>query len=314
MYDATVNPKTGLTAKLLFFPGSGNFQQLAPTIDAMSVDEQKDELTLVGFFGSVKGDVYMNDAPLTIKDWTIGRITCDLPRSGAGSSGDVNVRAGTPRQLSNTVQLTEWNGTITCTLDGKGSLKQEWVFAVRFRADVHDSRLQPHADPIPRLSGFTHNLTTNGSHTCSGIYAAPDGSYRETWSGSGSVPTFIRPPVGTPPGPVTGVALSGSFDPDRKWSLQIDATVLNGNQVRRVTYDSQGNVTSDTTTDEHAVWISVGDMIGSPYLATASTGFSIPGGAVRNQINADESMEITWSTMPAKNPPTANAARKVDRR
>ncbi len=107
-YDSTLNPKTGITAKLDMLANNGNFGLLAPSIVGLRVNEQKGELTVFGTFGEPKGDVTINDAAMTVKNWTATEVTCALDREGPNASGDVMVAAGLPRQRSNPVQLTEW--------------------------------------------------------------------------------------------------------------------------------------------------------------------------------------------------------------
>ncbi|MCE9558058.1 MAG: hypothetical protein K8R88_03835, partial [Armatimonadetes bacterium] len=199
MYDETINPKTNLTAKLQMLTLNLAFGQLAPSIEVLTVDEQKDELTISGVFGDVKGDVLMNNHPMTIKTWTANQIVCTLPRTGNDASGDVQVIAALPRQFSNILQLTEWNGNLTCTFDGSGSLRQVMEFAVHFRADVHDRRIQPHEAPFRIGSNYLQALDTTGTYTTSGTYTSPDGLVTETWMGSGPIPSYIRPPEGTSP-------------------------------------------------------------------------------------------------------------------
>jgi len=308
-YDTTVNPHTGRAAKLMPLLLNGQFAQLAPSIESLEVDEQSDELIVFGLFGDPRGDVFMNDSPLTIKSWTTNEIRCVLPRSGALASGDVYVLAGAPRQKSNIVQLTEWKGTVTCTFQAKGTLKMVWTFNVHFRADVHDRRIAPHEAPVMPGASYLQALDTSGTYVFSGVYVDPTHTNREEWSGAGSVPSFVKPPAGTSPPPVTNVIVQGAFDSSRHWSMSVDATAVKGNRVHRVTYDASGKVTSDTTEVQDAAWLSLGDMNGNLNLATASTGYDIPGGTATQAVNTEESLTLKWSAMPAKNPPDAVSAR-----
>ena len=47
-------------------------------------------------------------------------------------------------------------------------------------------------------------------------------------------------------------------------------------------------------------------MNGNPNLAVASKSYDVPGGTVTNNLNAEESMTLTWTAMAAKRPPDTN--------
>jgi hypothetical protein len=318
-FDTTLPPPEepggpGVYGKLMFLTINGKFQQLAPSIEGLTVDEQKDELTINGSFGEAKGTAFMGTTALTVKAWDANKIVCTLPRSGAGSSGDVTVQTPNPLLSSNTVQLTEWNGTVTCTFEGKGSIRQVMQFNVHFRADVHDRRIQPHGTPFMSGAGFLQALDTHGTFETSGNYISPDGLIFEEWSGSGAIPSFIKPPDGTSPPEVTNVVVQGSFDEDRKWSLAVRAVAKSGNRVHTIIKDTQGKIVSDKTEDHDAVWLSVGDMNGNINLVTAGPDYSVPGGTKTLAVGTDESLTLEWSSMTAINPPKADSARSVKRR
>ncbi len=308
-YAQSRNPKTGLIADLLPFTLGGGFVQLAPSIETVTVDEQKDELTVSGTFGEPKGDVYINDNPLTIKSWSFSQIVCAIPRTGANTSGDVTVRAGTPRQLSNTVQLTEWNGTVRCTQEGKGSLRLVMNFNLHFRADVHDRRVAPHQTPFRLGSNYLNALDSSGNFTTSGTYVTPDLTYSESWAGSGTIPPYVKPADATA---VSNFVIQGSFDKDRKWSMAVSALAKNGNHVRIITRDTPGGpITSDKTETQDIGWLSLGDLNGGLSLLTAGPDFSITAGSVTKTIDSDQSMTLEWSAMAAVHPPSSTAARSV---
>lgn len=306
-YGESFNPNTGETATLEFLSLNFAFQQLAPSIENLSVDEQKEELVVNGTFGSDKGIVKLGSVELDIKSWTPNQITCALPQT---ASGDVQVQVY-GAQSSNVVRLTEWNGTVKCTFETKGTLMMVMNFKLHFRADMHEERIQPHETPFRLGSNYLNALDTSGTFAVSGSYTSPDGLTHEDWSGSGEIPAFIRPPDGTSPPEVTSVVIQGSFDKDRKWSMAIRAVAKKGNRIHTVIRDTQGKVVSDKTEDTDVPWLSLDDLNGNLTLATASTGFDIPGGAKTHVINADESLTLEWSAMAAKNPPAADAARSA---
>lgn len=306
MLDTTFSARKGATAKLMPLTLGGQFAQLAPSIESLAVDEQNDELIVNGYFGDLQGDVWMNGSPMTVKTWTSTQIHCALMRSGADASGDVQVIAANPRQSSNVVQLTEWSGALTATYKGKGSLQMLWTFNVHFRADVHDRRLAPHEAPVMPLADWIDALDTDGSFSFSGNYVDPGGAYREEWSGSGSLPSYVTLPPGTPGSPTTSVVVQGSFDSNHNWSMSANATAVSALMDHVITYGSGGVVTSDTTQAQNAGWLSVGDMNGNPDVAVASKSYDVPGGMVTNNLTADGSMTLTWTAMAAKRPPDTN--------
>jgi len=304
--DTTFSARKGVTAKLMPLTLGGQFAQLAPSIESLTVDEQNDELIVNGYFGDPQGDVWMNGSPMTIKTWTSTQIHCALMRSGSDASGDVQVIAANPRQSSNVVQLTEWSGSLTATYKGKGSLQMLWTFNVHFRADVHDRRLAPHQAPVMPLADWIDALDTNGSFSFSGSYVDPAGAYREEWSGSGSLPSYVTPPPGTSGSPTTSVVVQGSFDSNHNWSMSANATALSALMDHVITYGPGSVVTSDTTEAKNAGWLSVGDMNGNPNVAVASKSYDVPGGTVTNNLNGEGSTTLTWTAMAAKRPPDTN--------
>jgi hypothetical protein len=270
----------------------------------LSVDEQKDELTISGSFGDTQGTVEINSTTLTVKSWTNSRIVCDLPRTGDNASGDVSVIAGFPMQHSNAVPLTEWKGTVTCTQKSKGSLQSIMKFNLHFRTDVQDHRLAPHQLPVLFAANYANALDSSGTFETSGTYQTPDMSYTESWSGSGNVPPYISP---TDPASVSNFAIQGTIDKDRNWSMAITALAKNGNHVHVVTN------TSDTTVTSDIGWTSSGDLNGGLYLARLGTDFVVPAGSVTRQIDAEQSLTLAWTTMAPNHAPASDTPRSASR-
>jgi len=305
MMDTTSFVENGqaVQAKMIPLALQGTFTQLAPSIESLQVDEQNNELIINGYFGDAKGDVTINGNPMTIKSWTPGEIHCEIARSGADASGDVAVFASAPRQRSNTVQLSEWSGTVTATYFGKGSLKMVWSFNVHLRGDVHERRSEPHETPLMPGANMVNVLDSNGSYARSGLYVDPDGSYRDEWSGSGALSSFTAPPTGSGGSPASGVVVQGGFDSQRNWSMTVNANALDALTVHRITYGLGGVVTSDTTEQENAGWLSLNDMNGGLRLAVASIGYDVPGGTVSHDLSPEEHLTLTWTAMQARHPP-----------
>jgi hypothetical protein len=314
-YDASRNPKTGRTAKLDLLAFADNFMQLAPSIQYLAADEQKDELIIGGYFGDDKGEVYINDSPMIVKSWNSTSIVCALPRTGPNAAGDVKVHAAAPRQFSNTVQLTEWRGTADYILDELGSLQMKMHFDLHFRGDVHDWRLRPGEQPVN--PGFVHlwAMDSSGTYEFSGNYTTPDGLYTEDWSGSGIMKPFKLPEGGTPP-PESTFNIQGSIDRGR-WLMTVVAVAYKGNHTHKVQRASDGGIISDVRDDENGGGIQPFDGLGTSFDATADSNFNISGGERTIQVpskfggNDKATLTIKWSAFPAHSPPDPQAARSV---
>jgi hypothetical protein len=146
--NLTFDPQTG--AHLIPFPApGGNSILLDPSIKELLVNEWDEKLILKGYFGSTVGKVTVGSRELGGCTWKHDEIVCSLPRTGAGSSGDVFVEVegglGRPRK-SNIHQLTEWNIPLKYSWEpyaGVEGLKIEGTGKLRFRADVGSYRLKP---------------------------------------------------------------------------------------------------------------------------------------------------------------------------
>ena len=187
-----IDPDTGAAFLALPKPGSTTVQFLAPSIHHVETDEYRDELRLYGRFGSTRGEVFIDATPRTIKDWTPERIVVDLPQSGAGSCGPVQVLA---RGLkSNVRQLTEWTMELDYTyimMEAQG-LKVAGLGRIRLRADVGATREAPGEEPTKPVR---HTIATRESNlplVASGSF--PAGPCSVVWSGSAVYPAI--PPAG----------------------------------------------------------------------------------------------------------------------
>ena len=183
-----IDPDTGATFLALPKPGSTTVQFLAPSIHHVETDEYRDELRLIGRFGSTRGEVTIDATPRTVKDWTPERIVVDLPPTGAGSCGPVQVLV---RGLkSNVRQLTEWTMELdyTYTLLEAHGLKVAGLGRIRLRADVGATREAPGEEPAQPVR---HTIATRESNlplVASG--SLPAGPCTIVWSGSAVYPAI----------------------------------------------------------------------------------------------------------------------------
>ncbi|MFZ1683568.1 MAG: hypothetical protein WAU88_05485 [Candidatus Zixiibacteriota bacterium] len=185
------------TSTFRYHPGASNFGLLAPTISFMAVEEPSDVLIVNGVFGADPGPdgrVRVNGTNLTVQNWTVNEIRCDLPRFGAGSEGPVTVEVaadfgglGTLTfRKSNEVNLSSWRipfhydhieGDQTITVD----------MELHVRADIHSHREAPHEAPIePDAVPFDHALDSEGSFAIGG--SGQLACYTQSWAGSGILP------------------------------------------------------------------------------------------------------------------------------
>jgi len=124
---------------------------LMPSIAYLEVREDSDELFIYGLFGSVEGEVTINDVPTPVTHWTRDTVAVKLPAKGPGSAGDVIVTVY--KHESNAVPLTEWRGEIRYDFVSQlpaPDLLTEVVIQSHFRADVHPYREEPGKPPEER--------------------------------------------------------------------------------------------------------------------------------------------------------------------
>jgi hypothetical protein len=175
------DPNTSAVFQALPSPGSTHKQLLAPSIHHVDVNEYLDELRLVGRFGSQAGEVTIGGRKQRIKQWEPERIVVDLPRTGDGSRGAVQVLVHGVK--SNLRQLTEWTIPMNYTyaimehvglvVDGPGT--------VRLRADVGGSRDAPGEAPV-QTTRYAYD-TRDSQFTLSGRGALPTPKCTLLWTG-----------------------------------------------------------------------------------------------------------------------------------
>lgn len=138
-----VDPHERSVFEALPNPAAATPVQLAPSIRHVEVDEYLDELRLVGRFGTLPGEVSVGGSKRTIKRWEPGRVVVDLPRTGAGATGEVQVVVRGVK--SNLRRITEWTIPLdyTYTVMEAMGLKIAGIGRIRLRADVGGTRDAP---------------------------------------------------------------------------------------------------------------------------------------------------------------------------
>jgi hypothetical protein len=179
---------------------------LAPSIGFMTMDETKSELTINGIFGETTGSVEVGGEinsssgiqvlsggkDVTVKEWGNDKVVVELPLSGTGSGGNVQVAAG--QHISNVAQLTEWKVPFTFTLMSNPSLLQTQDFKVHLRADIRKWRPVIHKEPIePGTDWYAEGLESANDSTATVMStgSATDSSTGQTYKWSGS-DTFVN--------------------------------------------------------------------------------------------------------------------------
>lgn len=153
-----------------------------------------DQLTIFGVFGEKPasgGVVTIDDGggevALAVQEWTPTKIVTDIPRTGAGSVGDVVVKVR--EHESNARRLNRWQGTISYTFRDAGSLTIAAQLEVNMRMDAAPFRDKP-GEPPGRSAPAVVVTEQDAKMTAeaSGTYVRyPSGcTYTNSWSGSAS--------------------------------------------------------------------------------------------------------------------------------
>jgi hypothetical protein len=132
-----------VTSSLLSSHGGGSFGILRPTIEHLEVDEENEELTLVGLFGSEQGEVFINGTQLEAT-WDSEKIVAKLPAAD-DSDGTGLVYVKVRDHKSNEVPLTLWHVKFTYTEGPDQTIDAyQWLdLDIYWRADIHMYRSLP---------------------------------------------------------------------------------------------------------------------------------------------------------------------------
>lgn len=209
----------------------GQFVSLAPSISNMAMDEVKGQLTINGIFGTdprldgsspsvqVGGtvdtkngvQVESNGLDVKIESWDTNRIVVDLPLSGTGSAGNVQVNAR--GHLSNVAQLTEWRGgKFVFTISLPGSLLARTTYNVHLREDIRKYRNEIEDAPRePGPEGFAAANDSRATIVCTGVAPVPgDPPIPDTWKGSATLSPAGSVPITTPSFVFDGTVISST--------------------------------------------------------------------------------------------------------
>lgn len=177
-----LDPLVGAQFVAVRNPLAADVQILAPAIHHCDVIEASEGLMLHGHFGSVPGRVEVGGQALNVVLWEKHKIHCQLPRSGPGSAGPVQVFVGAV--FSNFRHITHWQVPVQLefTDDSRPGLRVQGQGQIGLRADIGPRRDAPGAAPYRPV---VYALAMAGSSircTAGGSYGGPPCT--TTWSGS----------------------------------------------------------------------------------------------------------------------------------
>jgi hypothetical protein len=189
--DVTTTSVDGVTstARLTFRQLQDDFIQLLPSI-SLSGQTGQTKFSINGVFGDLPGVVKLNGSVFpTDSPWRNTVLAMNRPQTGGLLWIEVNGLA------SNKVPLTEWDGTITYTNTGSGTLKQTVTINVILIADVHRYRIVSGANVVwsdidfwGAVRGAYLSAKSSGTFEASGEYRDPTThELLESWTGGGSL-------------------------------------------------------------------------------------------------------------------------------
>lgn len=263
---------------------------LNPTIEHLNVKGYERELEVIGDFGHKQGKVTVGGNEIPVKSWSTSKIVCDLPDSGPGAFGDVQVAVD--KRMSNNVALSLWKGNIVYEDRHTGQyrnvvLKCTWHLSIR--ADIHAYRDMPHGDP----TGGSPTSSCDRTSTCTWTATGADGGV--AWSGSGTLGQAA-------PGPIT--------DPDFfRIAYTID-TRFKKIRIGLLAKDSAGiTIQGQSAKKDFAPSSAVFDEIPGPYsLPTLVIPFADDWSIPADQRSKDQGVNgsvftLTWNKMAVASPP-----------
>lgn len=314
--------RQGLPSGLIYTVGSGNFGLLAPTIAYVFINEFDEEAHLFGLFGNVASnerEVLIGGTPAMVKSWAIDKIVCELPQSGPGSSGDVEVRVRGHK--SNVRQITEWRFQVT--YDWKHTelnpLSTAGIFNLTFRADVGHYRDRPGVPPLEPIRWAIATKDSQANLGASGTNS--DGDCDNTWSGTaqyeaggfGGLPDHtivarMKIDTDTMTGAL-GMSLGDLAGPPFTWTIACPGAPP-VNEDFTVSVGLLGGTHNFLTPDPNrpATPLPALDL-------TFGTDFKVPSVHFIDDTFSPIKIDITWLAVTPTSPPDPNAARSVpDRR
>jgi hypothetical protein len=322
-YDLASIP---LLAELILTPNSngGDFGLLAPSIKKMTVDEEKQELTLEGIFGNdpgtTDGKVFVGGKEMTSRTWDPKLkqiIIHDLPLTGQGSAGDVYVMVRGHK--SNVRQLTDWRGTVTWRDEAtyptgfSGKPFEEFKLKIHVRADVGKFRDKPGEDPkweaIPIQIFAAKDSTAEYSAGGSATITQGGQTIGESWSrvGPATVPLLFRRDASDE----RGWGFNGTLDFQQKTlSVYIGGGIKKGLQISKIA----GGVTTPYQAEDTGFSPDLFLQKGKLFTLQLNDDFSIQGdtlSASQKDVMVTLNYTLSWDSVSPQFPPDPMAARSV---
>lgn len=181
---------------------------LRPSIQYLVMSEQEDILYVVGQFGKEPGTAKVDGQTVTVDRWSSDEIRLRIPKSGAGSAGDVIITSN--GKESNSRRLFKFTTTFRFDNRGPGSLRSFINGKLVIRQDFARRRDTPGKtpgleDPIP----FFASPESTMSFQASGEDRDSNGTLITGWSGGGTCTWSVIPPTS----PNNTFCANGAFDP-----------------------------------------------------------------------------------------------------
>jgi len=223
------DPNPGQPAAVLNMsrsPADPTFGLLRPTIHRLfthdAPSDPVDYIEIEGLFGSDPGaaerEVKIGGHPLANVLWSEYLIIADLPKSGAGSVGDVTVSVR--GHLSNVAHLTRWLLPVKYIRYGQQSLQQQIEMTLILRGDAGTYRFAPYATPFATPTALYSSKVSTGSWLMSGIYR-PDPDHYTKWTGFGTIKAATTIPQKTELGYLSA---AGNINPSARTITSFLAT------------------------------------------------------------------------------------------
>ena len=299
-------------------PSGGGFTSLRPTLQSMLLDESTGTLTLIGDFGSEMGKIFAGGTQLQVTSWTDSVISCSIPSSGPGSTGEVYAQSppvGSFSPLtSNRRFLSSWTGTVTDTQTQEGVQIGHATMKLLFRGDVGtvylapDGTLQPSQGaaawktPIDLtvLNALTETSASTCAVTAGGTFSDSSGDkYIYSYTGPATLPPVVNGNSGNYFVCVLGVPSS----PGQQGRLRMQAIASN---ALNVTIDYPDGSPYNTVTNQiFQTEREAGNVNHGDALTEFDTQYNMSTGTLGNT----DGEVVDWGAFPCTSPPDQTSAR-----
>jgi hypothetical protein len=303
-YNLVTDPYKNATFTFFTGGGANTFDQLAPTIKQLIVDDANNHLKIEGSFGSDPSNVTVKIGGAERSVVTFGEkeIVADLKPA---DYGDVQVLVS--NHPSNAVQLTQWPFVVTWTMTTDNmKFKQVITITSYLRADVHKSRTGPESDPVATAVDLLPSQASLGSCTSSGT------NDTATFSGTVQIPSVYTGTLGS-----NSASVWASYDPNSpsllQWSMfaaSTKATTVTGDgptiQVGAA-FTPTASFCYNQANADYTNKVKLGTMRIKQDLSIDEN-FTIAAGSIGPiALSSSSAGTLSWVSTPAQSPPAKDA-------